>query len=141
MKSQRAAKALQRITCLPLLAAGLGLAGCNAGAQTEPPRYPVSGTVTLDGAPLAEGKVNFISPDQGAIDSLDIREGKFAGQAQAGDRRVEINAYRVEIANKDGMTSESQTELIPPEYNKQSKLTATVTREGPNTFTFDVKSK
>jgi hypothetical protein len=129
-----------RVAAWLLLAASLPVVGCSSGPK-EPARYAVSGTVTLDGAPLPEGKINFMTPDTGAIDTLDIKEGKFSGKAQAGDRRVEINAYHVEVVDKDGMKSEAQTDLIPPEYNKESKLTAQVTSGGPNTFSFDVKSK
>jgi hypothetical protein len=90
--------------------------------------------------PLPEGKITFTTPEQGAIDSLEIKDGKFIGKAQAGDRRVEINAFRVEVVNKDGMESEVQTSLIPSAYNQDSTLTAPVTEAGPNTFTFDLKS-
>jgi hypothetical protein len=138
--STKLLKADLRSAAWLLLGASLAMVGC-FGGPPEPSRYPVSGSVMLDGMPLPEGKINFMTPQTGAIDSLDIKDGKFSGKAQAGDRRVEINAYQVEVVNKDGMQSEAQTDLIPPEYNKESKLTATVTAAGPNTFSFEVKSK
>lgn len=130
----------RRLAGLSVLAAGLAVVGCSGG-PVEAPRYKVSGTVTLDGAPLSEGKVHFVSPESGALDSVDVKEGKFEGQAQAGERRVEIYSPRIEVIDKDGMKSEAQTELIPSEYNKESKLTASVSASGPNDFTFDAKSK
>ena len=100
----------------------------------------MSGTVTLNGMPLVEGKINFVSPAEGSVDSLDIKDGKFAGRVEIGERRVEIQAYRVEKVDKDGMQSEAQISLIPPTYNVDSQLSAKVDASGPNSFTFDLKS-
>lgn len=122
-----------------LFATSLWITGCSSGPP-EPPRFPVSGTVTMNGTPLPEGKINFITPAQGVIETLEVKDGKFEGKAQAGERRVEINSYKVEVVNKDGMQSEAQIELVPQEYNKDSKLVAQVTEEGPNNLSFDVKS-
>ena len=106
----------RQIWCVPLLIAGVSLSGCGGGPP-EPKRYPVSGTVNRDGMPLAEGTIIFRSPAEGAIDSLEIKAGKFEGKAQAGERRVEINAYRVENVDKDGMKSEEDKSQVKAEIS------------------------
>lgn len=124
-----------------LVLVGLLLAGCGGG--TEPQRYPVSGTVTLDGQPLPEGLIFFKTVATGAIDTMEIKAGKFAGEAQPGERRVEIVAYRESTApgTTPGMEANAEVNYIPPRYNSQSTLTAQVKPEGPNEFSFEVTSK
>lgn len=112
--------------------------GCG---KAGPKVVTVSGTVTYDGQPLAEGTVYFKTPETGAINSLPVKNGKFEGNAEVGERRVEINAYRTKSQDFNGMKGEVKENLIPTRYNADSKLTATVTADGPNTFQFEVKSK
>ena len=97
--------------------------------------------MTHDGHPLAEGTVYFKTAQTGAIDTFPVKDGKFEGTAEVGERRVEISAYRTKTGNFNGMKGEVKENLIPAPYNVNSKLTATVTPDGPNTFQFDVKSK
>jgi len=112
--------------------------GCG---KPGPKVVTVSGTVMYDGQPLAEGTIYFKTPATGAIDTLPVKDGKFEGNAEVGERRVEINAYRTKSQDFNGMKGEVKENLIPARYNADSKLTATVTAEGPNTFQFEVKSK
>lgn len=121
-----------------LLAIAVALSGCGApGVKLA----PVSGTVTLDGAPLAEGTVYFKTVATGSVEAFPVKGGKFSGTAAPGDRRVEVTAYRTTPRPNDAMKGEIQESLIGAEYNTGSKLTATVLAEGPNTFTFEVKAK
>ncbi len=116
---------------------------CTPSAPTED-TYPVSGSVTLDGAPLAEGKIRFLTAETGALDVLDIQGGKFEGQAKAGNRRVEISAFREgePMAPFPGAEPEpTRVDYIPARYNTESELTANVTPEGPNQFDYELKSE
>jgi hypothetical protein len=132
----------RRLGCFFLLALCLALSGCGGSpARPEAKKYPVSGTVTLDGQPMAEGMIYFKTVSAGAIDFVDIKDGKFKGQAQEGDRRVEICLYKTETQGNGPMKTEVKKNLIPKQYNDQSKLTAKVTPQGPNEFTFAVTSK
>ena len=119
----------------------LFLAGClGKTGQPEPEGFPVSGAVSFDGKPLAEGLIQFKTIAVGAIDSLEVKGGEIAVKAQAGNRWVEICAYETiqptgEILQHAGPPAKRN--LIPAQYNQESKLTANVTREGPNRFTFE----
>lgn len=115
-----------------------GLAGCG---KSWPELFPVSGTVTLDGRPLAEGLIYFRTIQTGDIEPIEIKNGQFFGKAKPGDRRVEISAFRVELYDSGGMKAKIQQNLVPKCYNLDSTLTAKVSSEGDNQFQFTLKSK
>jgi hypothetical protein len=128
-----------RSVTIPVVLLGLSASiGCGKSA---PQFVPVSGTVTLDGQPLAEGFLYFKTIETGALERFDINNGEFKGKAQVGTRRVEICANRPKAVIIDGANVEVPDNIIHPSFNTQSTLTAQVTPEGPNRFTFDVKKK
>ena len=129
---------------------GLGLlvlAGCDRGSD----RQALEGTVTLDGAPLAEGSITLrpLPGTRGPTAGGKINEGKFLISAEGGTFvgtfRVEITASRKTGRKvKDPMLGHEMDEtvqFIPVRYNRQSKLTAVVTEAGPNRFTFPLTTK
>lgn len=122
-------------------------AGC--GRQTD--RQALQGTVTLDGAPLAEGYVTFVPMPgtSGPTAGGKITEGKFSVSPRQG---TFVGAFRVEITAirktgrklKDPMLGQEidETEqFLPARYNRQSELTIEVTKAGPNHFEFDLTSQ
>ena len=117
------------------------LSACQSG-KLEPKKYPVSGTVTLDGKPVTEnGLVYFKTIATGAIDGFDIKSGTFSGLTEPGERRVEIAVFAIKTVDLNGMKGETRESLIPDRYNMESTLTANVTPEGPNQFKFELTSK
>jgi hypothetical protein len=131
-QSQRAAGAVLFLTLAVLF-------GCDKSSGPKP--VPVSGTVTLDNRPLAEGTVYFKTAATGATDALPVKDGKFEGSAEVGERRVEVTAYKTQIQDLNGMKGEIKESLVGPRFNTNSTLTASVKADGPNTFKFDVASK
>ena len=123
--------------------------GCSRAAG----RQALEGTVTLDGAPLAEGSIVFLpqagtkSPTCGGT----ISQGHFsiapAGGAACGTFRVEITAVRntgrkvKSFHMGQSIEKDESEQYIPARYNSQSELTATVSEQGPNRFEFALKSK
>ncbi len=142
--------------CASAWAVCLALCGCGGG-KPEPKKYPVSGIVNLDGKPLADGRIIFKTPDVGAFDTINIKDGQFQGQAQAGKRRVEISAYResktptmyaktAPAIGPDGkpvpgMEATQRENYLPARYNTLSQLSEEVKSDGPNQFKFDLRSK
>lgn len=114
------------------------LIGCG---KTETKAFQVSGTVSLDGKPLPEGFMYFKTIATGEFERIDIKDGAFKGNAQPGLRRVEIISNQPKKVVIDGKTVEVPNNIIHPSFNLDSKLTAKVTAEGPNEFTFQVKKK
>lgn len=129
-------RSLQRTAFASLVLSFVAMVGCEAKPT---PVYPVQGTVTMDGKPLPEGQVCFRTVATGALEQFDVKNGAFAGKAQAGERRVEVFAFRTRTGDFNGMKGEVKENLIPARYNTDSKLQATVTPEGPNEFKFDLK--
>ncbi|MBN9120425.1 MAG: hypothetical protein J0I06_14925 [Planctomycetes bacterium] len=128
----------------PLLVASLLiLTGCGT---REPVPVPVRGTVTLDGAPLPEGKISFITPGQ-VPETIDVANGTFDGEAKWGQRRVEIAAYRPYRIPPDvpksmhALMKDGKENYLPPRYHRDSALAADVKASGPNEFTFELTSK
>lgn len=120
----------------------LGLAislGCTA-QRAAPSRFPVSGTVSIDGKPLDKGIIYFKTVSEGSVDALDIVDGKFSGEVEPGERRVEITALRPAQGGTPGMDA-GEENYIPAKYNTKSTLSATVAEGQTNEFDFPVTSK
>ena len=135
------------------MATCLAVGGCGRGSGKTEKTYPVSGVVTLDGQPLAEGEIYFRTVKTGMFDKMSIKDGKFKGEAQTGTRKVEISAFREpklspeqkKIKAKFGEQAKgmvpTRENFIPAKYNSKSKLSAEVKTDGANEFTFPLTSR
>ena len=114
------------------------LVGCgDAGPKT----YPVSGSVTLDGQPLAEGDIYFFPLDPNvSADAGKITGGLFAFRTKAGKMRVEIRATRVVPGKRTPMGGPVREEALPSRYNTATELSAEVVAGGTNQFHFPLRS-
>ncbi len=69
---------MNRFLCFALIGVFSGLSGCGGGAEGGKPVFPVTATITMDGAPLAGATVSFAPTQKGqptAIGRSD-QEGK-----------------------------------------------------------------
>lgn len=126
-----------------LALASIVLAGCGPKVEKE---YPVKGTVTLDGAPMADGDIYFTDLTTGNNSVLTVANGQFSGQSEAGKFKVQINQFRDEAVQADATGyvppgGSTKKNVVLPEYNTNSTITAEVTAAGPNEFTFEAKTK
>src|SRR4051794_12582293 len=107
------------------------------GCQSEPPTYLVTGAVSYNGTPVAEGDITLVPEDRSVrAEGGKIKDGAYSLQARAGKQRVEIRAAR---AVKEGPMGPIYEDYIPAEFNAQSKLSADVTPAGKNEFHFHLK--
>lgn len=134
----------------PLMATVVAAAGCG-GPSDGLPRQAISGSVTLDGQPVAVGSITFIpmgfdGPPVGAS----IQDGAYSISAQNGPvpgiHRVAI--YRRMPTGKTttdpddpGVVVEEQFETIPDAYNSRSDLKAEVKAGGSNRFDYELKGE
>ncbi|MEW4563753.1 hypothetical protein AB1K70_14560 [Bremerella sp. JC770] len=126
-----------------LLAVGLLIPiviGCAAEKAEGPARHQLSGNVTLNGKPLAEGRIIVESAEDAAQGvpptSGEIKDGHYSVMTTAGSKTVRIS-HRVETG-QDEITKEPITkESIPAKYNKKSELETTIT-DGENKADFDL---
>jgi hypothetical protein len=132
-----------RAISIALAAFFLPLAGCEPAAPTN---IPVSGKVTLHGQPLDQGTIQF-SPaaGQATMSGGEIKDGSYSLSA---DNGLEPGRYDVRISSSvggagsadalPGETKETPKPLIPAEYNSNTTLSVEVTKDGPNSFNFDI---
>lgn len=125
--------------------------GC--GSDDGLGRRAISGVVTFDGQPLADGSISFEPVEKSTTSSgAMIVAGKYSVTKEQGlppgKYRVVVNA----IKPGTGMTlpegkfpgeevGTPQQELIPADWNLNSKNFIEVTESGSTEFSHDIKSK
>jgi hypothetical protein len=130
------------------------VAGC--AESDELPREAVSGTVTLDGQPLAKGTIRFVPAKQGTQSAPVegggmIESGKFSiprdpAGLVPGSYQVAVYSAGVGASGKgaNGPVTGGpapKKESIPTKYNSKSTLSAEVKKGEPNNnFKFDLTS-
>lgn len=114
-----------RLMGLFALVAVVATVGCSQG----PPKFEITGNVTLDGQPISTGSVMFMPADGSRdISRGDVVDGRYKLECVAGDKIVQIAGY-------------TQAEkLIPWTYAvANSGLTASVSEDAE--LNFDLNSK
>jgi hypothetical protein len=139
-----------RILAAAGLAAVIGVApGC--GSADGQNRQAVSGTVKIDGVPLAKGFILFFPTDESKISifaSGDIKDGRFAIKRSEGPvpgvYTVSFSSARevpLDPAEREpGGPLFQRVETIPAKFNAKSNLRIEIT-EGGVKFGFDLKTK
>lgn len=126
---------------LLFLSFGVILSGCTPDG---PKTYPVSGTVTWEGAPLPDGHIVFASAGNDQTPAAgQIVNGQYTLQAQAGPKLVQIQANREKrgAAVDPAMGAAAPEQYIPAHYNTKTKLNADVQADGQNRFDFQLTEK
>jgi hypothetical protein len=128
-------------------AAVIAAAGCG---DEGPARQAVSGTVALDGKPLATGTITFAPVEGVTAATAEVVDGAFQiGRTTgptAGHYLVEIVADRTTgktIPNPDfpEKTIEEVHNVIPQRYNVRTELKAEVKPVANEPFTFNLSSR
>jgi len=126
------------------------LAGCllalvaeGCGSEKLPGLGQVSGTITMDGKPVANAAVQFTPTETGATASVGQTDasGKYELYYSRGHKGAKVGEHSVTVNNfRDaGESGQGQQESIPAKYNVKTELKATVTR-GANKVDFALKS-
>jgi len=136
------------VACLAFLGALAGV-GCGGGGGDNLPRQAVSGTITLDGAPVSHGFIQFRPVNEGATAEVggEIKDGKYAIPREQGPVP---GGYRVSISSTEGTGAAASggmpgdagpgaREMIPAKYNVGSTLDREVKAGDANVINFDLK--
>jgi hypothetical protein len=116
--------------------------GCGDGAKLG----DVTGTVTIDGAPVEKGSISFFPVDgQGPATGGEIMAGKYESQAPLGNCKVEIRVPKVVGQKKLYDTADSPVqnileEVLPPKYNETTELRLEV-NAGKNDKNWELTTK
>lgn len=113
------------------------LAGCGG----DPNIIPVTGQITLDGSPLANAEVTFTPSKFQAGSSMGTTDenGNYELFHTVDQKGAYFGSHIVSIS-KDETSSRGVLQIVPPNYNRKSKLTAEVSQDGPNEIDFDLES-
>lgn len=131
----------------------LGSTGCS-GPKNPDGRENVTGTITLNGAPLTGMAGIFFSPTiegsdgggQGQINSGKyfltgadgVKPGKYIVRITAS---IDFDATTGKPAdNTIQFGNEIPVDLVPPEFNRESKIEFEVVAGSNNTFDYDIKT-
>ncbi len=124
------------------------LLGC--GGDNPLGRKAISGTVKLDGQPLASGAIE-LHPLEGGVQSGDlINRGSYSIPAQDGPtlgkyRVVIYDTYETPPLPPGHMPGDdlppAPKPKVPPEWNTKSSQTIEVKQAGPFKFDFDIQTK
>ena len=117
------------------------LAGCNS----QPPG--VTGDVTLDGQPLADGVITYVPVDQKTPNvEVKIQDGKYtpasrSAVTRSGSTRPSRRRGKdASSTTRPAPPPEAYSERIPERYNAKTELTADI-KPGDNKLDWEVKSK
>ncbi len=120
------------------------IAGCGSGVSDRPDLARVTGTITLDGQPLADANVTFqpagARASMGTTDALGKYELTYLNDvkgAVVGPNQVMITTAR---SGADDDPASAVAEKLPAKYHEQSTMTADV-KAGSNVFDYDLTSK
>jgi hypothetical protein len=112
------------------------MCGCGGG----PREYSVTGSVTYQGKPVAQGEIVFADAKGSGSTSIGkIENGRYAIRTTAGEKRVRITATKETgriIKGAMGAECPELVDLIPPQYNTATTLIRTVDADGGLVFDF-----
>lgn len=128
------------------------LAGC--GDDKVGGRMQVNGTVKLHGTSISDGAIVMFEPleNQGTAGNATVSHGTFTVPKDVG---LKPGRYLVRITAGDGKTAVNPVDdnnppgpsggtniiskdIVPADWNVNSKQEVTVTKDGPNKFDFDI---
>jgi hypothetical protein len=124
----------------------LAVAGCAGGQSDGLPREPVSGNVTLDGAPMPTGSITFVpigfeGPPVGAeikdgAYSIPRQDGPIPGPHTVGVYASKPTGRKYPDPDDPTVMIDEMFEIIPPKYNLKSELKAEIKKGESNSFDY-----
>jgi hypothetical protein len=136
--------------CAVILLLALVMTGCS---DSYDGRMEISGTVKLKGQALKDGAIVMFEPldkqDTAGNASLTrgaftipkasgLKPGKYLVRITAGDGKTAVNPVDPSTPPGPGSGNIISKDLVPLDWNVNSKQEVTVTKDGPNKFDFDI---
>ncbi len=133
-----------------ILLAALIAAGCS---NSHDGRLEISGTVKLRGEAIKDGAIVLLEPleEQGTAANATVtggafsipklsglKPGKYLVRITAGDGKTAVNPVDANSPPGPGGTNIISKELVPADWNVNSKQEVTVAKDSPNKFDFSI---
>jgi hypothetical protein len=113
---------------------------CNKNPGVSP-LATVSGTVLLDGNPMPEGEIRFSMLGEPPR-SLEVRDGKFSGEASVGDNRVEVVSEQEGEPHPMDPSQRLKENIVDPQFwGPNTTLKQNVPSGGASDLKFEVTSR
>ncbi len=134
--------ALNRVSCQKRIWVFvlLGIIPLGCGGASGPPLGKVSGTITLDGQPLAGASVSF-SPMDGGRSSTGVTDssGHYSLEYSLDKSGALVGEHEVRIHSAEFTGEAAKDPVVPERYNSKSELKGTVDKSG-STLDFELTS-
>ncbi len=117
------------------LCLGMMLLCTACGGSDSPDLGNVTGTITMDGAPLADAYITFMPDTVRASSGKTDSAGKYELVYIRDEKGAALGDHKVVVSK---LVNEKET--IPPNYSDETELTAQV-KSGENEINFDLSSK
>jgi len=117
--------------------------GCGNPSGDQPELAPVTGTVTMNGQPLAGASVRFYPSEGRPSAGVTNDQGEYELVYLQGNKGAIIGSHTVRISTQDEENDpmgEQNTETVPARYNRETTLSATVENKS-NAIDFTLTSK
>jgi len=132
---------MKRLCGMLVVLVGVCLVGGCGGTTNKPPATAkVSGTVMLDRAKMPSGEISFTVQGQGPK-TLEIKDGAFSGEVNAGKNLVEVNLSKEVPHPMDPTQKIKVNQLSEKFYGAYSTLSADVPAGGATDLKFEVTKK
>ena len=131
---------MKRIACMMLFLSATMLSGCPESAPAPPPVAMVSGTVTLDGKPMEDGRLVFNAPGRPGK-SLDVKAGAFEGEVFTGPNQVDVIRENEERSHPMDPTQKIKVNTVDPKFSgPNTPFKPEISESGATDLKFDVTS-
>jgi len=129
-----------RVSRLQLFLVAMVAVAVGGCAEDGPKLANVTGTVTMNGKPLAGALVEFTpqfpgSPSYGACDE----SGKYELVYSQTRKGAMIGAHTVRVSTLN--KNMGQREVVPPEFNEDSRMTKEVEAGGDNVIDIEINTQ
>lgn len=137
---------MHRLAFCLLAFLSLLIVGCGPSGRPEVETAPVSGTIQLDGQPLADAQVNFLTDEYAGVATTDAN-GNYELKAQPGENTVYVVKYESSDPDFDetmmggaDQPGGGPKQLLPKKFSdpEESELRFTVPDAGSADANFDL---
>ncbi len=139
---------LRWLSCLIAILCQSGIIGCR---ESEPQRFPISGTITLDSQPIGPVLMTLVPTSPGQVGcTCEVTNGEFVISSgdgpTAGSYHAVVSPLEPDLEEYEGRRATGEKRLfgsvmIPAKYLKPGSLSIEIVADGDNELTIEMSSK